>query len=280
MKILCRLLLIIPVFISISQQAFAQINISGKIQNSSESPVSAAVVTLYQAKGAGKMVTAGATDENGEFHIASDKGSYLLKVTFLQELLYQKEITVEKQLDLGLITVEKDGKSKELAEVEIRKYKPTVVFRNGKLEFSTSVVETGSVLEIMKIAPTVQIQEDQINLLGKTGTEIRINGRKIHMSGEQLTSYLATLSANMLEKLEIVHNPGAEYDADAKGGVINIVLKELKEKGINASTYVTQTKSKYANTSLGGNFNMLAGKWQTWGSVGVDKGKKLDLRHQ
>ncbi|MGJ1444890.1 TonB-dependent receptor domain-containing protein [Sphingobacterium spiritivorum] len=273
MKNLYRLLLIIPLAIGISQHTFAQINISGKIRNSNDSPVSSAVVTLYQGKGAGKMITAGATDENGEFHLTSDKGSYLLKVTFLQELLYQKEITVEKQLDLGLITVEKDGKSKELAEIEIRKYKPTVVFRNGKLEFSPSVVETGSVLEIMKIAPTVQIQEEQINLLGKTGTEIRINGRKIHMTGEQLTSYLATLSANMLEKLEIVHNPGAEYDADAKGGVINIVLKELKEKGVNASTYVTQTKSKYANTSLGGNFNMLAGKWQTWGSAGIDKGK-------
>ncbi len=251
----------------------AQIKIYGTIHTHNHTPLASAVIMLSKTTSPNELVTASSSDDKGKFDLSVAKGEYRLSITFLNEKLYETVIKSDTNVELGTIILEKDGQSKELEEVEIRKYKPTVAFKNGKLEFMPNTVETGSILEIMKIAPTVQIQEEAINLLGKSGTEIRINGRKIHMSGAQLTSYLASISANTLEKLEIIHSPGAEYDADTRGGIINIVLKELKEKGINASTYVTQSKSKYANTAIGGNFNMLAGKWQTWGSFGLAKGK-------
>jgi len=243
------------------------------VQSEDGSPIVSAVVVLSKSASPQEIVTASSSNDQGQFELATTPGTYLLTVTFLQDKLYQADIQADHDIDLGTIVLKKYGRSRQLAEVEVKKYKPTVTFKNGKLQFIPSIVETGSILEILKIAPTVQIQDEQISLVGKSGTEIRINGRKIHMSGEQLTSYLSSLSANTLEKLEIISNAGAEYDADARGGIINIVLKEIKEKGLNASGYITQSKSKYANTDIGGNLNMLTGKWQTWISLGLGKGK-------
>jgi iron complex outermembrane receptor protein len=258
---------------SVASFSSAQIRIRGMIQSEDGSPIVSAVVALSKSATPHDVVTAASSNDQGKFDLSAAAGTYLLTITFLQDNLYQADIQTDQNIDLGTITLKKYRQPRQLAEVEVKKYKPTVTFKNGKLEFTPNIVETGSILEILKIAPTVQIQDDEINLVGKSGTEMRINGRKIHMSGEQLTAYLSSLSANTLEKLEIISNAGAEYDADARGGIINVVLKKAKEKGLNASSYITQSKSKYANTNIGGNFNMLTGKWQTWASLGLGKGK-------
>ena len=78
--------------------------------------------------------------------------------------------------------------------------------------------------------------EGNVTVYGRSGTQIMVNDRLLRESGTELVTYLQSLQASDIQKIEVIPFAGAEYDANAKGGIIKITLKKLREEGMEATT--------------------------------------------
>ena len=126
--------------------------------------------------------------------------------------------------------------TERLKEVEVKAKKPLIERQMDKLvvNVSASPLSAGSNgNDILRRAPGVRIDKDgNITVNGKS-VEIYVDGKPSYMSGQQLKAMLDGTDGNMIEKIEIISNPSAKYDASGQGGIINIKMKRNMMKGLN-----------------------------------------------
>ncbi|WP_348797717.1 TonB-dependent receptor domain-containing protein [Flavobacterium adhaerens] len=159
-------------------------------------------------------------------------------------------------------------KSTELKEVTITSQKKYIKVDSDKTTVSVKdngMLNSGSSLEAVKKLPgVITSPTGGITLNGK-GVTIYIDGAPSTLSGNDLQNYLNTLPANAIEKVELIYNPGASFDANSSGSVINIVTSSKRLKGINASFNINYNFNKYQKPSpqilLNGKEKNLS--WQT-----------------
>ena len=132
----------------------------------------------------------------------------------------------------------------------------------------TDLSSTGaSALEVLNNVPSVNVNiEGQISLRGSSGVQILINGKPSVLASEEGNA-LGTITADMLDKIEVITNPSAKYDAEGTSGIINIVLKKEEKKGINGS--VTVNTGYPNNHSLGLSLNRRTEKFNLFTQLGV-----------
>jgi iron complex outermembrane recepter protein len=138
-----------------------------------------------------------------------------------------------------------------------------------------ALLSGGSSFEALEKAPGVLIdQNGRIVLNGKAGTKIWIDGVPSNLTGEDLVNYLRSLPANVIKKMEIISNPGASYDAQSSGGIINLITNKQKLKGITGSFNINTGFSKYAKekVSLRLGIKYKAVDFQTVAVLSADKG--------
>jgi hypothetical protein len=149
------------------------------------------------------------------------------------------------------------GNKKQYLKVESDK--TTISVRDN------AMLNSGSSLEAVKKIPGVITSPTGSITLNSRGVTIYIDGAPSTLSGNDLQNYLATLPANAIEKVELIYNPGASYDANASGSIINIVTSTKRKKGINASFNINYNFNKYQKPSpqflLNGKVKELS--WQT-----------------
>ncbi len=192
--------------------------------------------------------------------------SLLLTGMFLVTTVFYAQ---EKPTNATVQDTVKKEKTNELKEVTVygnkRQYlkvesdKTTINVRDN------GMLNSGSSLEAVKKIPgVITSPSGSITLKGK-GVTIYIDGAPSSLSGTDLQNYLATLPANAIEKVELIYNPGASYDANASGSIINIVTSSKRRKGINASFNINYNFNKYQKPSpqilLNGKEKNLS--WQT-----------------
>lgn len=126
--------------------------------------------------------------------------------------------------------------TEQLAELEVKAHRPLIERQMDKLvmNVSASPFAIGSNgQDVLKRAPGVRIDKDgNITVNGKS-VEVYIDGRPSYLSGEQLKGLLQGTAGASIEKIEIITNPSAKYDASGQGGIINIRLKKNMMKGFN-----------------------------------------------
>jgi hypothetical protein len=161
----------------------------------------------------------------------------------------------EKTNELKEVTVY--GNKKQYIKIESDK--TTISVRDN------AMLNSGSSLEAVKKIPGVITSPTGSITLNSRGVTIYIDGAPSTLSGNDLQNYLATLPANAIEKVELIYNPGASYDANASGSIINIVTSTKRKKGINASFNINYNFNKYQKPSpqflLNGKVKELS--WQT-----------------
>ena len=159
-------------------------------------------------------------------------------------------------------------KTNELKEVTVTSQKKYIKVDSDKTTISVKdngMLNSGSSLEAVKKLPgVITAPTGGITLNGKAVT-IYIDGAPSTLSGNDLQNYLNTLPANAIEKVELIYNPGAAFDANSSGSVINIVTSSKRMKGINASFNINYNFNKYQKPSpqilLNGKEKNLS--WQT-----------------
>ena len=190
-----------------------------------------------------------------------------MKTLFLSVLVLVSTIAVAQE---NTKTTKDTVKQKitKLDEVTIKVNKKFIKVDSDKTTVNVkdnAMLNSGSSLEAVKKLPgVITSPTGSITLNGK-GVAIYIDGAPSTLSGTDLQNYLNSLPANAIEKVELIYNPGAAYDANASGSIINIVTSSRKMKGVNASFNINYNFNKYQKPSpqilLNGKEKNLS--WQT-----------------
>lgn len=251
-NILFLFIFLFPLFL------FSQNKITGQILDSENIPVEFATINLHTKDTV--LLKSTFSDENGKFEIEEIQGNYLLDISFLGNPLFNKEIKLNNNIDLGIIKVEN---SITLQEIIISKEKKLIEKKIDRLVFNVenSVAATGGdVLDILKITPRIKVQNDQISMIGKSGMAVMIDDRMTYLSGSDLANYLRTLKSDEIKSIEVITNPPAKYSAEGNSGIINIVTKKLRQDAWNTTIRSVYQQATYATGLGGAGFNFKKNK--------------------
>lgn len=244
MKVFLKSNLVILFFIFISFNNFSQndtnINVFGLIiEKETLQPIPFATVVLND-KTTKKIIAGTTSEESGSFSVSTSKTNFYISISFMG---YQSktisDFVIEKgKIDLGKITLKPD--SQTLDEIQITGALSKTVFKLDKRVFSVGkdISSTGaSALEVLNKVPSVNVGiEGNISLRGSTGVQILINGKPSILADESSNALaLGTITADMIESIEVITNPSAKYEASGTAGILNIILKKEEKKGWNGS---------------------------------------------
>jgi len=201
------------------------------------------------------------TDEKGNFAITEVPfGRFILKVSSLGFGNYSSAPLMIKgdanEIDMGKILIH--STVKRLKEVEISGEKSEYVNSLDRKVYNLdkNIVNTGgTATEVLRNIPSVTVDIDgNISLRGSGNVNVLVDGKPSGITGSTRQAVLQQIPASSIERIEVITNPSAKYDADGMAGIINIVTKKDKLKGLNANISLgVGTNEKY-NAALGGNF--------------------------
>ncbi len=171
------------------------------------------------------FVKGGATNLDGLFEINGvPAGAYLLRVSAIGYQNRMVAFKVDNNTALGTLRLKPGATT--LSEVKITAEKPLYAMDGEKLIYNVSddpSIQTGTTEDALQNAPGVEVDvEGNITLRGVSSVEIWINDKPSKLTEENLKTYLQTLPANALARIETITNPSAKYATEAEA-VINIV---------------------------------------------------------
>lgn len=217
-----------------------KITVTGKIvEKESNQPLEYCSVALINSK-TNKPTAGGMTDEKGNFTFEASPGNYIVKVDFISfKPLEIKDKTITEDTNLGVIKLQNDAT--QLQEVEVRAEKTTVEIKLDKKVYNVGkdlMVKGGTVSDVLDNIPSVSVDvEGNISLRGNENVRVLIDGKP--SNAINITEALKIIPADAIEKVEVITNPSARYDAEGGGGILNIVLKKGKTSGTNGTFMAT-----------------------------------------
>ena len=179
------------------------------------------------------------TNDEGIFSLPSvKKGKYKLTASFVGYQVTKQTVSVGQLsdfLDLGTIDLPEDRQT--LEEVKVVAQQQGIAGTMDKKTFLTAdnISQTsGSVLQMMNNLPGITTsQEGKIQLRGSDKVVVLIDGKQTALTGFGSQTGLDNLPASAIEKIEIINNPSAKYDANGNAGIINIIFKKNEQYGWN-----------------------------------------------
>lgn len=272
------LVLLVPIFAN-SQSA----SIKGQLKDAAGAPVIFANAALFQTADS-ILAKVEPTDENGFFQMNNlPAGDYFLTATYvgMADLRQQGiKLSAGQTLDLGVLAFK--PAALELQEVTVSASRAMVEIKPDRTVFNVegTINSVGAdALSLLRKAPSVTVDnQDNINVLGRAGVLVYVDGKRLPLSGQELSNYLQNLPAEQIDRFDIITNPGAKYEAEGNAGIIDIRLKKDKNLGANGSVNATFSQGRYAraNTSATGNYrNKLLNSFGTFGVA--DGGGYMDM---
>ena len=272
-KLLFALLFLMFSFAGVNK-AWAQntTTITGKIVESNDKgPIEFATVLVGNPQDQ-KPIVGTTTLQDGSFILETSATNFYIEVSFIgfTTKRFDNPSIINGKIDLGTVTITED--SQQLDEVVVEGEISQTVFKLDKRVFNVGadLSSTGaSALEVLNNVPSVNVNiEGQISLRGSQGVQILINGKPSVIANEQGNA-LGTLTADMIERIEVITNPSAKYDAEGTSGIINIVLKKEEKKGLNGA--VTLNTGTPNNHSLGLSLNRRTEKFNLFSQLGFGR---------
>ena len=265
--------------IAISSTAFAQNKVTGTIvEEANGKGIPFVNVGLFRQTDS-VFVSGTAADDKGRFELLAPNGDYRLQVSAIGFETYEQMLTVKGNQDLGQLKLA-EGSTK-LDEVVITEKRPLFAVEGEKTMYNVAEdpsIQTGTLSDALQNAPGVEVDvEGNISLRGTSSVEVWINDKPSHMTAENLKTYIQTLPANSLDRVEVITNPSARYGSNADG-IINIVTNAKIQKneffsfGVNASTqpyigpwmsYVWSNEKLTINAYINGGFS----NWKGYNNV-------------
>ena len=172
-----------------------------------------------------------ATDSSGRFKTAVPDGRYTVRVQYLGYETAELHLDITAATDCGTIVLRQQDN--RLDEVVVQ----APVVRREADRFVVDVANALSAVgkdgvELLQQAPGVWIDDERIQINGKSGSKVYVNGRELRMEKAQLLQYLRSLQATDIQRIEVIPQSGADYDADSSGGIIMITLRRRRDDGM------------------------------------------------
>jgi len=231
------------------------ITVKGKVlESTGKAPVEYATIILKDRDN--KVISGTSATDTGEFEVTVSQTPFLIEISFIGFVTREIKLpeAMNGQIPLGEILLEQNAQT--LAEVNVRGQRSQTEFHLDKRVFNVGqdLSSTGaSALEVLNNVPSVTVNiQGQISLRGSQGVRILINGKPSVMASEGGNA-LGSITADMIDRIEVITNPSAKYEAEGTSGIINIVLKKEDKNGVNGS--VTLNGGVPNNHSLGFSLN-------------------------
>ncbi len=213
---------------------FAQSTITGNVLDEAKQPLSFTNVVLYENDTPLKAVI---VESNGTYTFKNVKnGSYMVEASLFgyktqRSIVLNIDSTKKVTFDFIL----KEDIPENLGEVVITAKKPVITQTAEKLvvNLENSEMVNSNVRDVIKKIPGMLVTNGNISYAGQSNVRILINGKQTNYMDMQ--TLLREMPADNIAKIELVQQPGAEYDADGSGALINIILK----KNVKLGTYGT-----------------------------------------
>lgn len=269
-------------FVSLLAADAQNASIKGQLQDPDGEAVVFANLALYQSADS-SLVKVETSDDSGIFNMQGIKaGSYYLVASFvgLTDLTKTNvQLTADQQLDMGILRFA--SSSLELSEVTVTASRAMVEVKPDRTVFNVqgtinSVGADG--LALLRKAPGVMVDNnDNITLLGRSGVLLYIDGKRLPLTGDDLSSFLQNLSAEQIDRIDIITNPGAKYEAEGNAGIIDIRLKKDKNHGTNGSINGTFSQGQRTRYRLNSSANYRNKILNAFGNVSYGQNDGFDL---
>jgi iron complex outermembrane receptor protein len=207
------------------------------VEASSGEPMGFATAILYQ-RGDSTMVSNATTEQDGSFSLAAPGGTYYLVFQFLgYENKTISDLEVTGPLDLGTVEMGQSGVSLEVVQVEAERSQMVMKLDKRVFNVAKDLTTAGNTAaDILNNVPSVNVDpEGNVSLRGSQGVRILVDGKPSAMLNSGDLDALRRMQGDIIESVEVITNPSARYEAEGEAGIINIILKKNKKKGINGS---------------------------------------------
>jgi len=276
MKYFSTLLLLVSSFFIQAQNA----SIRGQLQNQTGEAIAFSNIAIFNSADS-SLHKAGISNETGVFELRGlQAGNYFMKAVYLGYEDFRQQgitLTAEQQLDLGVLRF--GTQSVALAEATVTANRVMVEIKPDRTIFNVSgtINSTGSDgLSLLRKAPSVTVDNnDNINVLGRAGVLLYVDGKRLPLTGEDLSNYLQNIPADQIDRIEIITNPGARYEAEGNAGIIDIRLKKDKGQGANGSLNSTVSQGEYFKSNLTGSGNLRKKNFNAFGTAGIGQGESF-----
>ncbi|SOD97954.1 TonB-dependent receptor domain-containing protein [Spirosoma fluviale] len=232
-------LFLLPI-LSVAQTAGNQRQawVRGTLVDEKKAPIPFTTVALHRTADS-TLVTGVVADESGVFALQTRPGNYFLKisaVSFLEKIIPGFALG-DQDKQLGTLTL--TATAKRLDEVVVMGEKSQMELALDKRIFNVGkdlANAGGTASDILKNIPSVAVDgEGNVSLRGSNSVRILIDGKPSGLVSFKGGSGLQQLQGSIIERVEVITNPSARYEAEGMGGIINIVLKKERKEGINGS---------------------------------------------
>jgi hypothetical protein len=256
------------------------IDIKGEIVNDRNEKLFGVTVFLVAADNE-QTIKAAFTDNEGKFEFNQVKvTSFRISI---QGMGYKKKIsqifTAGTSTEVILPTILIEEQVEALNEVVVTSQKSFVAQKADRIIVDPNALISNaglSAFEVLEKAPSVTIGfNNSIAIRGKNGVMVLINNKPTNLTVDDLVSYLKAIPASEIERIEIMNNPPAMYDAAGNAGIINIILKKNSVKGTNGSVNVSYGQGKYERKNTSFNLNYRIEKWNFFTSLNSGQNKSF-----
>lgn len=237
-----------------SGQLPKKVKVTGKVvEKTSSQPLEYATIVLQNVQ-VPDIVTGGITNAKGEFEVEVTTGTYNIRIEFISfKTVEFKQREIKSNTNLGIIGLVDE--TTQLGEVVLRAEQSTVDIKLDKRVYNVGqdmMVKGGTVSDVLDNVPSVAVDVDgTVSLRGNESVRILIDGRP--SNAININDALRLIPAEAIDKVEIITNPSARYDAEGGGGIINIILKKGKNNGINGT--ITGVLGDPTNRGITGTIN-------------------------
>lgn len=234
-----QLLLLVACFLSLP--ALPQLR--GLLTDSTGAPLPYVAVGLLNSSDS-SLKQGSITDDLGHFEFSNLKsGSYLLKIQAPGFRDYLSETLTHDSTRLTEIpTILLRSSANSLEEITVSAIRRPMEFRNGNITVNvdgTALAIGNSVYDLLTRMPGVTVSNGNIAVQGREGVAFYIDGRLQALNGQQMISLLKGMNASVVDKIEIIRNPSAKYDAAGSAGIIDIKTKKLHITGLSGNAGYT-----------------------------------------
>ncbi len=215
--------------------------IKGKIVDTQTgAPLGYATIRVHKTADS-SLVSGSISDDKGQFLVEVPYGKYYTVVEFIGYKSLKGsmfEVSKEQSVqDLGVLKIETS--SRTLDEVVVQAEKSSMELSLDKRIFNVGkdlANAGGTAIDILSNVPSVSVDtEGNVKLRGSDGVRILIDGKPSGLVSFKGGAGLQQLQGNQIERVEIITNPSARYEAEGMSGIINIVLKKERKQGFNGS---------------------------------------------
>ena len=256
----------------LSEYVNGQGKIQGTVYEKTNVPASFATIALVNKKDS-SIVKGRVADENGAFMFEKvSSGNYLIAITHMgfKKKFTDEVIVSETNADITLPVTTLQEQSQVLNEVVVKSQKPLVEKASDRLiiNVENSVLSAGNTaLELLKSSPGIVFTpQGQLSMRGKANVMIMVDGKIV--SKEIGNTLLDNMQGDNIVKIELITNPSAKYDAQASGGIINIITRKGLQEGLNGSLRFGASQGELARVNTGLDLNYRKNKVNLFGGLG------------